>query len=720
MGPVGGIAIDPSNNLFICDHSNFVIRKVTAGIISTYAGDGQQPFAGDGGLATKAQLSCSGMATDSVGNLAIADSFNNRVRLVTASTQIISTYAGSGDVFFSGDAGPAVDASMQTPQFVSTDVNGNILVSEATIDNRVRRVDLHGVVTTVAGVGEVNGVASTAPAGIGGPAISANLAPAGVVADAAGDIFIAAGNVLRVDAATGLISLYAGAGPGATGNCPTQTDKFGDGCLATNVVLGANGLALDNSGNLLIADSGIGLIRRVNATTQIITAVAGNGTNGFSGDGGLATSAQLNNPWLATADSTGNVFIADQGNARIRRVDAKTGVITTVAGNGTAGFSGDGGPATSAELGHALGVVVDSGGNLFIADGNLRVRRVDAATQVISTYAGIGTFDLSGDGGPAVNAALAGAPNSIALDTCGNLLVQSAQRIRRIGDTPEVAAAAGSASNLNFPGQLIGTSSSQQSFTVKDTGCIGLTVASVTLADTTNFAVGGNCSGTTVSPNKTCNVNVTFKPTTARLLSTTATIVTNDSKSPLIVPIAGNGTDFSIAPAASGATSATVAAGQTASYSLQVVPVNGFSGNVALTCSGAPDKAVCSVSPNSASIAGASAALSVTITTTATTSSGVISYPPIPPAGLPALFPLAALIGLGTLAATRLTRWKPRLGSAFACIFMIVALANCGGGGGGSPTTTTIAGTPKGSFTLTVSGTSGGITRTTNLTLTVN
>ena len=728
LGAVRGVAVDPSGNLLICDYGNNVIRKVAVGtgIITTIAGNGKAPFSGDGGPATSAQLSCYAVATDSSGNLAIADTFNNRIRTVAASTQIINTDAGSGDVFYSGDGGHAIDASAERPLFLSSDIDGNILFSENPIDNRIRRVDLHGTISTVAGVGEVDGVASTAPLGLGGPATNANVFEVGaVVADPVGNTYIGIqnGNVLRVDASTGIINLYAGSPPGGTVGCAAQTDKFGDGCPATNALLGAEGLAFDPSGNLLITDSAFGMIRRVDAKTQIITAVAGTGTNGYSGDGGPATSAKLNVPWSVTADSAGDLFIADQGNARIRRVDAKTGVITTVAGDGSAGFSGDGGPAASAELSNPLGVAVDSGGNLFIADkGNVRVRRVDAATQTITTYAGNGTIDFSGDGGPASNAGLAfGAPGAIAFDTCGNLLIQSSQRIRRIGDNPEVAKAASSVASLTFPGQLVTTASSPMSFTVKNTGCIGLVVASVTFGDTKDFSLSENCSGTTVSPQNTCNLSVTFKPTVAQLLNTTVTIVTNDSASPLVVPISGNGTDFGIRAAPGGSTTASVTAGQTGSYGLQVNPVNGFTGSVALACTGAPAKAVCSVSTNSANVNGAATGFSVSVTTTASTTTGLIGFRRAPPVGIPVLLILVALLGLGTLAVSHRTVPKPRFAPALAGICLALLLIACAAGcGGGGTTTTTIPGTPPGTYTVTVSGTSGGVTHNTSLTLTVN
>jgi sugar lactone lactonase YvrE len=723
LGAVGSITLDDSGNMFICDHTFNVVRKVTGGIISTYAGNGKAPISGDGGPATSAQLSCSGMAADPKGNLAITDPVNGRVRLVTASNGIIGTYAGNGAHWYSGDGRLAVDAGMEAPQAIAIDANGDILISEGPIDNRIRRVDLHGVIATVAGVGEVNGVASIAPAGNGGPATSANIfSAAGVVVDGAGNIYIAddgQSQVRRVDAVTGVINIYAGHAPGGTVGCAAQTDSFGDGCPAINATLSSTmgSLGFDPSGNLLIADRGIGLIRRVDAKTQIITAVAGNATNGYSGDGGPATSAQLNNPPAFTVDSAGDLFIADTGNARIRRVDAKTGIITTAAGNGTAGFSGDGGPAVNAQISPG-GVVVDSGGNLFLTD-NLRVRRVDAATQIINTYAGNGTPDLSGDGGPAINAGLAfPSPAAINIDTCGNLLVQSFLRVRRIGDNPEVALSTPSTGAVNFSPQLITTSSSAQSFTVKNTGCIGLEIASIALADTTNFSESDNCSDTTVAPNRTCTVNVIFKPTAARLLGTTIRLATSDPGSPQIVNLAGNGTDFSIAAASGGSASATVTAGQAATYNLQVTPANGFTGSVAVSCTGAPSLATCSPSTTSVAVNGAAVAFNISVSTTAGSNGGFTSYTPGPQTGSPV--PALAMLLLAAFMAQAFVRGRRRLGVATATLFLMTLWTACGGGGSAPPTPTPVPGTPKGTFTLVVTGTSGTVSRTMNLTLTVN
>jgi sugar lactone lactonase YvrE len=286
-------------------------------------------------------------------------------------------------------------------------------------------VNAQGIITTVAG----NGTAGFG--GDGGPATSARLnSPFGVAVDSSGNLFIADfqnHRIRKVDAITGIITTVAGSGP--TGFLAGGFS--GDGDPATSARLNSPfGVAVDSSGNLFIADSFNDRIRRVDASTGIITTVAGGGF--VFGDGGPATSARLDFPSGVAVDSSGNLFIADTLNERIRRVDASTGIITTVAGGGF--VLGDGGPATSATLVLPFGMALDAVGNLFIADRfNDRLRKVDAATGIITTVAGIGTAGFSGDGGPATSASLA-EPVGVALGAAGNLFIadSSNQRIRRV------------------------------------------------------------------------------------------------------------------------------------------------------------------------------------------------------------------------------------------------------------------------------------------------
>jgi sugar lactone lactonase YvrE len=391
------------------------------GIISTVAGNGTFGFSGDGGLATGAALfSPFGVAVDGAGNLFIADINNNRIRKVDPSG-IIRTVAGNGMFGFSGDGLPASGASLRSPVGVGVDGAGNLFIADTT-NKRIRKVDPSGIITTVAG----NGTGGFS--GDGGPATGASLFPTGVAVDAAGNLFIAdeGNNRIRKVDRTGIITNVAGNG---------SRGFSGDGGPATSASLAQPfGVAVDGAGTLFIAGEG-SRIRKVDPT-GIISTVAGNGTFGFSGDGGPATGASLGSPTGVAVDGAGNLFIADIDNNRIRKVD-RTGIISTVAGNGLCCFSGDGGPATGASLAAPFGVAVDGAGNLFIADSNnQRIRKVDPS-GIITTVAGNGTFGFSGDGGPAISASLA-FPFGVTADATGNLFIADTEnnRVRKVTFDP--------------------------------------------------------------------------------------------------------------------------------------------------------------------------------------------------------------------------------------------------------------------------------------------
>jgi uncharacterized protein (TIGR03437 family) len=339
-------------------------------MISTVAGNGVTGFSGDGGAATQATFNGPwGVAVDHAGSVYIPDFYNNRVRKVTPDGTI-STIAGTGVAGFSGDNGPATSAMLNAPDRVTLDSAGNLYISD--VGNiRVRKVSASGIITTVAG----NGNPGTS--GNGGPALDA-------------------------------------------------------------AILGPEYLLVDSSGNLYISTnegSGIdgGVIRMVN-TAGIITTVAGNGVLGFSGDGGPAVNAEFTNPRGLAIDPQGNLIIADDGNNRIRKVS--NGIVTTIAGNGIAGYAGDGGPAINAELSGPTGISFDTAGNLYIAEqGNNRIR-VLLADGTISTVAGNGTPEFAGDGGLALNAALDD-PKDVAFSV-GLIYIAdtSNQRIRLLTPVP--------------------------------------------------------------------------------------------------------------------------------------------------------------------------------------------------------------------------------------------------------------------------------------------
>jgi hypothetical protein len=356
----------------------------------------------------------------------------------------ISTIAGNGTAGFGGDGGPAPSATLHNPADVAVDAGGDVFLADSA-NNRIRKLTPAGTISTLAG----NGTAGFS--GDGGPATSAALnSPFGVAVDAGGDVFLAdyRNQRLRKVTPAGTISTFAGNG----------TQGFsGDGGPATGAQLnGPFGVAVDAGGDVFLAESGNQRIRKVTPAGTIST-IAGNGTQGFSGDGGPATRAQLFNPEGIAVDASGDIFIADSGNNRLRKV-TPAGAISTFAGTGTQGFSGDGGPATSAALNNPFGVAVDAGGDVFLGDsGNNRIREVTPA-GTISTLAGNGTFGFSGDGGPATSAALAG-PIGVAVDASGNVFIAdtSNNRIRFVTPaSPQIVVNAGN--NQTAPaGTAVGT-----------------------------------------------------------------------------------------------------------------------------------------------------------------------------------------------------------------------------------------------------------------------
>ncbi len=343
-----------------------VNSPASQGVISTVAGNGFIPFSGEGGPATSAALGANAVAVDSAGNLYVADIISSRVLKVNAAGTI-TTLAGNGAITFAGDGGPATHASFFNPSGVAADNAGNVYIADS-MNNRIRKVDSAGTISTVAGNGSVGFT------GDGGPATSASLwTPLDVAVDSTGNLYIAdsGNNRIRKVNTAGVITTVAGGAP--------VPGYSGDGGQAVGAGLFLpGGVTVDPSGNLYIADIGNNRIRKVNAAGTIST-VAGNGTKSFSGDGGAAAGAGLNlfgaHAGLAV-DGAGNLYIPDIANHRIRKVGA-SGIISTVAGNGIAGFSGDGGPAITAGLNNPGDVAVDSAGNLYIADTtNNRVRKV--------------------------------------------------------------------------------------------------------------------------------------------------------------------------------------------------------------------------------------------------------------------------------------------------------------------------------------------------------
>lgn len=359
---------------------------------------------------------------------------------------LIETVAGNGTVGFSGDGGPALSAQLSNPSTTALDGNGNLYFTDV-LNHRVRRVDAStGVIRTLAGTG-VQGYS-----GDGGLATAANLdRPTWVVVDSTGNVYVSDfGNnrVRRIDATTGIITTVLGTGS-ATFN--------GDGAAPTTTSInGPHGLKLASDTVLYVAEGAGHRVRRVVLGSSVQT-VAGNGTSGYNGDGIAATAARLSQPLGIELDAQGNLLIADSLNRRVRRVDAVTGVISTVAGSGAQGAGGDGSLATSAQLGAPYSVSYDGLGNLFIGDGNATIRMVSSGTGIITKVAGIPyQGGYNGDGIAATGAFLRGEPRVTADPRTGDAYFGDTQnaRVRRLTPikTPSTITLAVSSNAITFGG----------------------------------------------------------------------------------------------------------------------------------------------------------------------------------------------------------------------------------------------------------------------------
>jgi uncharacterized protein (TIGR03437 family) len=426
-----GIVVDPAGNLYIADAANHRVRKVTpAGAISTVAGNGHPGFSGDNGPASAAQLNQPyDLALDAAGNLYIADYGNQRVRAIGADGNI-TTVAGDGLSGVFGDGGPATGALLLGPRNLATDAAGNLYISDFD-GHRVRRVAPDGTIGTVAGTG-VAGFG-----GDGGPATAAQLAfPAGLALDGVGNLYI-------VDSANVRIRKVR-AGTGTIGTVCTP-QSFG----MPNIHLA--GLAANAAGNLYIPESGNSFVWQLTAAGALTRVAGAPGNGAYTGDGQPALQTALNTPVEVTLDAAGDLYISEA--RRVRLVTAATGILNTVAGDGTFGYSGDGGSAPMAVL-HAPAGLALSNGSLDIADqGNHRVRQVTADGSIF-TVAGNGTPSYSGDGLAAVSAGLDG-PTGLAFDPSGNLYIADTEnsRVRRVDPSGVVTTFAGNGIVSGFGGE---------------------------------------------------------------------------------------------------------------------------------------------------------------------------------------------------------------------------------------------------------------------------
>jgi sugar lactone lactonase YvrE/predicted secreted protein len=438
------------------------------GTIKTVAGSAAWIYRGDGLPATSSSIFLPfGITVDAAGNLYIADSSNDRIRKVDATTNLMSTIAGNGSVGASGDGGLATLASVNLPSSVTIDGAGNIYFADSA-NNAIRKVDAFtGIITTVAGTLGVQGYA-------------------------------------------------------------------GDGGQATAALLNnPDGIAIDGYGALYIADTGNNTVRRLDLSSGVITAFAGNHTQAYSGDGGNATSASLNSPWGVTVSPSGDVYIADQNNHCIRKVTHQ--IISTISGGGTPGFSGDGGAGTAAVLNSPSGVVIDVAGNIYIADtGNNRVRKINAATGIITTVAGNGTETFSGDGGAADGAGMYG-PYGLVLDGAGDLFIADVfhNRIRMISSNN---------AQLSFPTMRVNRVSATQNETLENDGNAPLNISAVQpITNAQLDSSVTTCSATSpVASALSCIIGAQFAPTVIGNPVVGSITITSDSQnSPQTIQLSG-------------------------------------------------------------------------------------------------------------------------------------------------------------------------------------
>jgi len=500
-----GIFVHSSGDVYFADTDNNRIRKITAstGFISTIAGTGTSSFSGDDGPATAATLSVPrGVYLDSSDNIYIADSFNNRIRKITATTGVISTlqsglnrprgifldnsnniyFADSnnhrvckivsgtmsviagitGTASFTGDGAAATAATLNTPSGIYVDSSNNVYIAD-TGNNHIRMIagstaSIFGSARTVGNIYTIAG-GSVTTAGFAGDGASATAAavrfnsPYSVCLDSTGNVYIADGSNNRIRMLINTAGTYFGSS--RTANfiytiAGTGTAGFLDGLATTTARLSVpQGISIDSTGNIYFTESTYSRIRKLNASSNIISTIAGG-----LGDGGLASAASLNAPRGVCRDITGNTYIADYGNNRIRMINVATNIISTIAGNGVAGFGGDGGPATASMLNGPTGFFVDSSKNIYIADqNNHRLRIVWGAASNgsyiqgnIYTIAGTGTPTYNGDNIPATSASLFGV-SGVYVSNAGDIYVadQNNRRIRKFRLGGNISTVAGTA-----------------------------------------------------------------------------------------------------------------------------------------------------------------------------------------------------------------------------------------------------------------------------------
>ena len=516
-----------TTTISVADYSNVRIRQFTLtysagvpvpGAITTIAGDGSGGYCNDGDPAIDACMSPVGLVYDSSGNYYIGDYGSDRVRKVTKSSGDISTIFGWGP---NGGTQP----NYSDPVGVTDVAGGNPslyypagVYADPTSDNvYIGGYDGESVYKWNSGSNEISGFAGDGAAGFegdGGPADSAATelnAPWGIGRDASGDIYLADYNncvIREVSASTGDITTIAGGSTGHQIGCGYTADG---GTAVDTQNAGVSSIALSSGGSIYYADYGNCLVRRIAIGTNTVTTVAGDHTLGCgdSGDLGPATAAQIRNPAQIALDAAGNLYIADYGNCRVREVVHATGIIKTIAGDGSCTYTGDG-VAISNAINNAQGVWSDPNGNVFISDTNNHILRWVTPTGQLTTFAGTpDSAGFVGDGGPALSAKFY-YPEQVTQDSSGNFYVadQYNFRVRKI--TPFAGFGLSTAS-LNFETQPAGTTSDFQPIVASAIGPV--TISTVTVS--ANFTEIDDCAGTSLTAGQTCEVDVYFTPTAA-------------------------------------------------------------------------------------------------------------------------------------------------------------------------------------------------------------
>ena len=523
----GPVTTDPSGNVYVFDFLTNRVRRISPeGILQPYAGDGKEGFAGDGDNASVARFSgVAGLGTDSSNNLYIADSNNERIRVVTSAGGV-STVAGRSH--FSGDGGPATAAILHRPAGVVQTADGSVYFTDR-VNHRLRKIASDGAISTIAGTGDPGF------GGDGGPAVQATLYfPDSLTIDSAGNLLFVDQNQRRVRKITpaGIITTVAG-----NGDLAYSVD--GSGALASGFAY-ITGIAADATGNIFLSEGVANRVKKINPAGGLIT-YAGASNNGrpsgfgFAGDGQAASQAVLANPTALAVDSSGNLYIADTLNYRIRRVEAASGIITTVAGNGKCCSTGDGAKATAAAV-DPLGMIADTLGGLWFTD-PLGIRYI-SRDGVVSRIAGGRDYGFAGDDQSANPNTAYNSPTGIFLNAAGEVIIADTynSRIRKL--QPNDPARMDVVSGDNQTGT---TGTALNAFIVKLAGKAGIAPSGVPIT----FAVSsGSATLSTASTltDSSGQAGISATPTKAGTLTVTATagafsaVFTATVKDPVVAP----------------------------------------------------------------------------------------------------------------------------------------------------------------------------------------